>query len=68
MEDKLKAFLQEIQGKVSEAIAMCGGEEEQEMQEESSEGESMQDMGEDSTEKDLRKEKLKMKFRKEFSA
>ena len=56
MEEKLKSFLQDIQSKVAEAIAMCDGEEAAE--EEAPETEvPMQEEG-DPMEKGLRKEKL----------
>lgn len=66
MEDKLKAFLHQIQGQLTEAIAMCGGEEEAEEEEApmvdgtAEEGAPM--------ESSLRKEKLKLRLKKEFGA
>ncbi len=69
MEDKLKSFLQEIQGKISEAISMCGGEEEEmeEQPEAEESGEAPEPEGMP-MEKSLRKEKLKLRLKKELGA
>lgn len=71
MEDKLKAFLQDIQSKVSEAISMCDGEEQSESEpqetEEHASGDEPMDEGMP-LEKSLRKEKLKLRLKKEMGA
>lgn len=67
MEDKLKAFLMDIQSQLGKAVEMCEGsqdgetEGEPEMSEYASD-DSMPD------EKALRKERLKLKMKKEFGA